>query len=164
MKKSPDNKFLSKGSFWERLRSILFLMPSWFSPHTSLRVFFHRLRGVKIGKNVEIGYFCIIGNVHPGNIIIEDNATITARVTLLEHDNAFYYTRGEDVKIGITIIKKGAFIGIGTIVMPNIVIGECSIIGANSVVTHDTKKDCLYGGVPCKMLKSHEEFGPIQSR
>ena len=42
-----------------------FLRPTCFAPHTKVRIFFHRLRGVKIGKGCEVGYFVIMGNVHP---------------------------------------------------------------------------------------------------
>lgn len=148
-----DSEYKAKGSFLTRFISILFLLPSWFSPHTKLRVFFHKLRGVNIGKNVEIGYFCILGNVHPKLITIEDNVVITAKVVLLEHDNSYYYTRGLDVKIGPVVLKKFSFIGINTVVLPNVTIGERSIVGPNSVVLKDIPSDVIAGGVPAKILK-----------
>ena len=47
------NHALAKGRLIQRAMSILFMLPAWFAPHTRLRVFFHRLRGAKIGNNVE---------------------------------------------------------------------------------------------------------------
>lgn len=119
-----------------------------------MRVFFHRLRGVKIGKKVEIGYFCIIGNVHPHLILIEDGAVVTAGSVILEHDNAYYYARGGEVKYGPVRIGKNAFLGIHSVVMPNVSIGDRSIIGANSLVLEDVPADTVVGGVPARILKS----------
>lgn len=149
---TKDQDYYARGNILKRVLITPLLLFAWFSPHKIIRVFFHRLRGVRIGKNVEIGYFCIIGNVHPKNIIIDDNAVITARVTLLDHDNSYYYSKRGDVKIGIINIKKNVFIGIGTVVMPCITIGEYAIIGANSVVTKDIKPSTINGGVPCREI------------
>ena len=147
---------MARGNFWRRFQSTLFQLPAWFSPHTKLRVLFHRLRGVKIGKNVEIGYFCIIGNVHPYLINIEDGAVVTAKVVLLEHDNAFYYSRGTDVNFGPIFVKKRSFLGIGSVVLPNVTIGERSIVGPNSVVIKDVPPDTIVGGIPAKIIKTIE--------
>jgi acetyltransferase-like isoleucine patch superfamily enzyme len=148
---NPD--YMARGKILKRMLSVIFLLPAWFSPHTKLRVFFHRLRGVKIGKEVEIGYFCIIGNVHPYMITIEDGAVITAGATLLEHDNSYYYTRGGEVKFGPVVIKKKAFIGINAVILPNVTIGERTIVGANSVALKDVPSDTVVGGVPARVLK-----------
>lgn len=148
-----NNKEKAKGEFWTRIRSILFLLPAWFSPHKSIRVFFHKLRGVNVGKNVEIGYFCIIGNVDPKKITIKDNAVVTARVTILEHDNAYFYTGFGEVNYGEVIIGEGSFIGIGSVILPNISIGSKSIIAANSVVTKSVDACTVNGGIPCKIIK-----------
>lgn len=148
-----DSQYLSHGNILNRILSAIFLLPAWFAPHKSLRAFFHRLRGITIGKNVEIGYFCIIGHVHPYLITIEDEAVIAAHATLLEHDNAFYYTAGGKVKYGPVVIKKRAFVGLNSVVMPNVTIGERSIVGANSVVLTDVPSDTVIAGNPAKVIK-----------
>src|SRR5207237_7105211 len=55
-----------------RVRSALFLLPAWFSPSSALRSAFHRLRGARIAKSAEIGYFVIIDNLYPEKVQIED--------------------------------------------------------------------------------------------
>lgn len=151
-----DSRYKSFGNIFRRIRSVIFLFPAWFSPLSGLRVFFHRLRGVRIGRNVEIGYFCVIGNVHPHLIRIEDHAVVTVGSVLLAHDNAHYYTKGGDVKYGPVLIGTKAFIGTHSVVMPNVRIGECSIVAANSVVVRDVPAHTVVGGVPARIIKRHE--------
>ena len=146
--------FQAKGNIWRRVFSVLFLIPAWFAPHKSLRVFFHRLRGVRIGRGVEIGYFCIIGNVHPNLVTICDHAVVTARVTILEHDNAYYYTVGGAVRFGPVCVGDHAFIGIGSVIMPGVEIGSHSIVGALSLVSSNVPDRCVYAGVPARLIKT----------
>lgn len=131
---------------------MLFLLPAWFAPHKQLRVLFHRLRGVNIGRHVEIGYFCLLDNVHPDLITIEDDAVITARATVLAHDNAFYYTFNEPVRIGSTTVKRNAFIGVNAVIMPTVTIGESAVVGANSVVTKDVSPYTIVAGIPARKI------------
>lgn len=147
---SHSDEMKARGSFWRRALGVLFLLPAWFAPHTVLRIFFHRLRGVKIGKGCEIGYFVIMGNVHPDMIIIEDGAVVTAHCTLLEHDNAYYYTGRGEVDSRPVVVKKKAFIGIGSVVFPGITIGEGAIVGAMSLVKEDVPAGAIVYGQPAK--------------
>lgn len=149
---NEDAAVLARGRFWPRVWSVIWLIPAWFSPHSSLRVFFHRLRGVRIGSDVEIGYFAIIGNVDPSRIVIKDGATITARCTLLEHDNGLHYSRGGDVKAGVTTIGKRAFIGIGSVVLPGVTVGDGALVGALSLVNRDVPDGAIVGGVPARSI------------
>jgi len=150
---NDKNHFKAKGHFWHRLRSTIFLLPAWFAPHKALRVFFHRLRGVDIGENVEIGYFCIIGHVHPNMIHIGDHAVIAAKATILEHDNTYYYTLGQDVAFGEVYIRQNAFLGIGTVVLPGVEIGSHAVVGALSLVTTNVPDYCLAAGIPARLIK-----------
>ncbi|MCM1140001.1 MAG: acyltransferase [Muribaculum sp.] len=156
MKNSSKNQdYLAKGGFFERILPALLLMFAWFLPYRKWRVFFHKCRGCNIGKNVEIGYFCIIGNVHPSMITLEDNVVVTARTTILEHDNAMYYTGRGSVNIAPVVIKKNAFIGIGSTIMPGVTVGQNSIIAPHSFVNKDIPNDVLAGGCPAQIIKKY---------
>ena len=57
-----------------------------FSPGaSSIRVLLHRLRGVRMGKNVWIGYDSIIGTSRPHWISIGNNVEINVRVVIIAH-------------------------------------------------------------------------------
>ena len=156
MKRSREKDELA-GKGKRGILSTLILPLAWFFPHRKFRTYFHKLRGVNIGRNVEIGYFCIIGNVHPEMITIGDNAVITARTTILEHDNAMYYTGRGNVNSGPVYIKKNAFIGIGAMILPNIIVGEKSIVAPYSVVKNDIPDNVLVAGQPAKIIKYYGE-------
>ena len=86
-------------------------------------------------------------------IRLEDHAVITARVTILEHDNAYYYTVGGEVRFGKVRIGRWAFIGIGAVILPGVSVGERAIVGALSLVTRDVPDTCVVAGCPAKLIK-----------
>ena len=128
-----------------------------------VRVFFHRLRGVKIGKNVLVGLDTFIDDDGPDRVVIEDNVFLTAGCMLLTHQRDLSgYKRGDWVgkmpfKIAGIHIKEGAHIGIGAIIMPGVTIGRGAIIGAGAVVTKDVPDYCVAVGAPAKVIKEFQE-------
>jgi acetyltransferase-like isoleucine patch superfamily enzyme len=134
----------------ERLGASIFNVPAMLAPHSRLRVFFHKLRGVRIGKNVEIGYHVLIDNLYPEKVIIEDNVTITARCTILAHDESFAYTRGGEELVRETRICENAFIGVHSVILCGVRVGKRAIVGAGSVVTKDVEDDAIVTGIPAK--------------
>ena len=58
-----------------------------------------------------------------------------------------------DDKKGKVVIKKGAKIGSHCTVMPNVTIGENTIVGAHSFVNKSLPPNVVAFGVPCKVQK-----------
>jgi acetyltransferase-like isoleucine patch superfamily enzyme len=136
-----------------RIRSTVFLLPAMLGPFSKMRVFFHKLRGVNIGENVEIGYYVLIDNLYPERVTIEDGATIAARSTVLAHDESALYTGTGEELIENTRICQNAFIGVHSVILHGVTIGRNSIVGAGSVVTTDVPDNSKVAGVPAKPLK-----------
>jgi acetyltransferase-like isoleucine patch superfamily enzyme len=105
---------------------------------TTLRVWLHRARGVKIGKNVLIGCDTIIDTSSPELVSIGDDCFIGMRVTLIAHFKEAHGLR----------IEEGAFIGPGCIILPNVVIGRGAVVTAGSVVTHSVPPMTVVQGNP----------------
>lgn len=137
-----------------RLGRNLIQMPAWFMPWKRIRTFFHRLKGVRIGKNVEIGYMVLIDNRRPEMVTIEDDVTITTMCVVISHDLSRRFNEGKEV-IGEVLIKKGAFIGMNSTIMPGVTIGEGAVVAAGSVVTQDVEPFTIVGGVPAKKIRDY---------
>ena len=127
-----------------------------------LRMPFYRATGMKIGKGTKIAATVDVDQSAPELITIGENVWITRGVMLLCHQrNLAEYEVGKPVmecelKYQPIVIKDGAHIGIGSIVMPGVTIGEGAIIGAGSVVTRDIPAYCVAVGVPARVIKTFE--------
>nr|WP_086257391.1 acyltransferase [Campylobacter sp. RM9262] len=107
------------------------------------------LPGAIIGDNCNICSHCFIENdVKIGNnvtikcgvqiwdgITIEDNVFIGPNVTFC--NDLYPRSKKYPKEFAKTIIKKGASIGAGAVVLPGVTIGENAIIAAGSVITKD---------------------------
>lgn len=119
----------------------------------------HRMRGVHIGKGSKITRTVLIEESRPDLITIGKNVWITSGCQILCHQRDLsYYKIGQPVmecplKYAPVVIKDGAHIGIGSIIMPGVTIGEGAVIGAGSVVTKDIPPYCVAVGAPAKVIR-----------
>ncbi|MCW8470838.1 CatB-related O-acetyltransferase [Fluoribacter gormanii] len=63
---------------------------------------------------------------------------------------------------GNTIIKDGVWLGMRSMIMPGVTIGEGAIIAANSVVTKDVEPYSIVAGSPAKLVKKRFSDNVIQ--
>jgi len=137
-----------------KLWSRIFLILAWFSPTSKIRVFFHRIRGVKIGKNVFIGYFVDIDHNYPDYISIGDNSGVAGGCSIIAHDDAYnFLDKKIPAKTGKIQIGKNCFIGTRTVILPNVTISNKCLVGANSVVNKNISSNCIAAGSPVKIIK-----------
>lgn len=116
-------------------------------------------KGVYIDHNVVIGSNVKIQNYSSiySKAIIEDGVFIGPYTCITNDKNPRAINPDESLKsdldwvIGETIIKKGASIGAGSIILPNIVIGEFALIGAGSVISKNITDHALVFGVPARI-------------
>jgi acetyltransferase-like isoleucine patch superfamily enzyme len=150
--KRKGNNFIS--FLWSKLINFCLERLAYNCPFNSLRIKFHKWRGVNIGNNVMIGLQVTLDHSYPEMISIEDDVSLAGNNYLLTHSNP--YPHFEKVLKSYTapvIIKKGAWLGIGAIILPEVTIGEYSIIAAGSVVTKSIPDKVIAGGMPAKVLK-----------
>ena len=88
---------------------------------------------------------------------IEDNVTIAAMSIILAHDNSMYYSHDGDVRFGKVVIKKNAFIGVHSVILPGVTIGEGAIVGAMSLVNRDVPPNTVVAGVPARVIRTIEK-------
>jgi acetyltransferase-like isoleucine patch superfamily enzyme len=120
----------------------------------------------RIGNRTRIASFCDIGK----NVVIGDECNIQTHVTISNGCKI-----GNKVFIGpnstllndkfpqcdhITppMVKEGAIIGGGAIVLPKVTIGRNSVIGAGSVVTRNVSHEVVVMGVPARKVMTKKEY------
>ena len=138
---------------------------------------------ISIGDNVRIDDFCILsGNITIGShihiaaycamygsdygIVMEDYTGLSARATIYAamddfsgeyligpiHDDKYTNVTG-----GKVCLRKYSQIGVGSVVFPNIQIGEGSVVGAMSLVKQNLDEWGIYAGTPICLLKKRSK-------
>ena len=129
-----------------------------FNPR-KLRPHFMRRMGCHVGKNVFVGSGVHIDCGHADLIYIDDYAHITSGCRLLCHQrNLKDYRYGDNAskcgyRLGEIHIGKGVMLGMETMVMPGVTIGDGAIIGARSLVVKDIPPYTVAMGSPAKVVK-----------
>jgi acetyltransferase-like isoleucine patch superfamily enzyme len=118
-----------------------------------------------VGKGVYIDFDVVIGN----NVKIQNGASIYHGVTL--EDGAFIgphtcltndktpraitpagdLKRDADWEVGKILVKYGASVGAGAVVLPQVIIGRFALVGAGAVVTRDVPDYGLVYGNPARL-------------
>ena len=160
-------KFYGYTGIFGRLKLRLKFVKSWIyhslaysAPLPSWSIKFQKSRGVKIGENCHFSPYVLIDLLHPELITIEDNVTISSNTMIFAHinptANEFLKKNGYPRTIKPVLIKKGAVISVGCIIIAGVTVGENSIVGAGSVVTQDIPDYCVAVGNPARVIKKIE--------
>lgn len=125
----------------------------------NLRPRIWKLTGVKTSGRFRVGYDVYYDVGYANKIIIDDGVWIASRCLLLCHKRVVdEYCIGDDYnklpyKTGEIHLKKGCCVGMGSIILPGVTIGEGSIVGAGSLVSHDIPDWCIATGRPAKVVR-----------
>lgn len=107
-----------------------------------------------IGNNTSFQQCCHI--IAANSVEIGDNCVFSAFVYI--SDCSHRYAPGEGIMesaLDIAPVKVGnhCFVGIGSCIMPGVELGDCVVVGANSVVTKNVPAYCMVAGSPAKVIK-----------
>ncbi len=120
----------------------------------------------KIGVNCK-GEFRVYGNPYghfgtePWIITLGNNVHITKNVEFITHDGATLLFRKRHPKLEITkpiVVGNDVYIGVNSIILPGVTIGDNVIIGAGSVVTRDIPCNSVAVGTPARVIESADEY------
>ena len=110
--------------------------------------------GAKIGARCKISSHTFICE----GVTIEDEVFIGHGVMFI---NDLYPRAAEDGQLQTeadwnvvpTVVKRGASIGSGAVILAGVTIGEGALIGAGAVVTHDVPDRQIAKGVPARLAR-----------
>jgi len=142
-------------------KNVLINSNKWSNPvglSSSTYLCVNRDAVIEIGNNVGISNALLYARE---KITIEDDVIIGGGCQVLDNDfhSLDYAIRRthldqENVVSAKIIIRRGVFIGTGSIVLKGVEIGEQSIIAAGSVVTKNIPSFEIWGGNPAKFIRS----------
>ena len=118
---------------------------------------------ISIGKSVVIrpGTFLFADPTpNGGGITIDDYVLIGPNVQFYTNNHSYsdknipiYFQGYPDAALSDGIhIKKGAWIGAGSIILPGVVVGENAVVAAGSLVNKSVDPGTLVAGVPAKFI------------
>ena len=96
--------------------------------------------GVELGDGVFVGHGVVFTNDRYPRALTDDGA--------LQRDGDWTLER--------TIVRSGASIGSGAIILCGLTIGENAVVGAGAVVTCDVPEDAIVAGSPARVLRMHQ--------
>jgi len=118
-----------------------------------------RFLGVTVGKDCRI-YTRGFGS-EPWLVTIGDRVTATSGVQFITHDGSLWLLedeQGRRYRYAPITIGNDVFIGVNTIILPGVSIGDRVVIGAGSVVTRSIPSGSVVAGNPARFVKSYDDF------
>lgn len=118
-----------------------------------------RFLGVKVGSGCRV--FAKSFGSEPWLIEIGDRVTVTAGVVFITHDGSGWLVRdeaGRRFRYARIVIGSDVFIGVNTILMPGVRIGDRVVVGAGSVVTKSVPSGSVVAGNPARLIMNYEGF------
>jgi acetyltransferase-like isoleucine patch superfamily enzyme len=116
---------------------------------------------VEIQKKVSVGRRCKISShtfICEG-VTIEDEVFVGHGVMFINDLDPRATAAGgrpqteADWKVVPTLIRRGASIGSGAVIMGGVTIGEGALVGAGAVVTKDVEPNTVVAGVPARLMR-----------
>jgi len=130
-------------------------MIAWNAPVYQFRASLWRKCGVKVGKRVYIGNLVYFDGAYPHLITLEDDVSIGPSALLLAHSGGSPFHS----QTGIfkqppkpVLLKRGAWIGSGAIILPGVTVGIGSIVSAGAVVNRDVPDFSVAVGNPARVV------------
>lgn len=133
------------------------LLPSFF--FSPIRAILWKVIGVNAGQNLFIGYGVYLDVDGANRLYIGDNSSIMAQSLILMHRRNIKEYDGIALQHDLpylqleTHIGNNVSIGMRSIIMPGVTIGDGAVIAAGSVVTKNVEPYTVVGGNPAKVIK-----------
>jgi acetyltransferase-like isoleucine patch superfamily enzyme len=134
-------------------------------PGTRIWAFAHVMPGARIGADCNICDHTYV----EGDVVIGDRVTIKSGVYLWDglrvEDDVFIGPQAtftndrfprskQPFECPTLIVRRGASIGAGAVLLPGVTIGEYAMVGAGAVVTADVPSHAVVVGNPARVVRT----------
>lgn len=109
-----------------------------------------KLGGVNIKGRCFVGSGVQFDGIYPNLIEIGEGCVITTGTVILSH---FYNTKDRGFYAGKVVIGKRVFIGMNTLIVNAVNIGDGAVIGAGSIVNRDIPAGEIWAGNPARFVR-----------
>ena len=126
--------------------------------NTKIGSFVEIQKGVRVGRRCKVSSHTFICE----GVTIEDEVFIGHGVNFINDRYPRASTPSGELKreadwtLELTVVRRGASIGTGAIILPGVEIGQRAIIGAGAVVTADVPANSIVAGNPARVLRKDE--------
>ncbi len=139
-----------------RIRKLIFLhIQNWPMKSRGWRATVCKWGGVNVlcPSRTFVGENVVFDTNYPEDITLEEGVRLTNGVCIVTH---FMNPKTGKYDRGKVVIKKKAYLGMHTLVVKPVTIGEGAIVGAGSVVTKDIPAFEVWAGNPAHFIKKRE--------
>lgn len=115
--------------------------------------YYRKCYKMDIGRNVVIAKTVQLDtSVNPRGIHIGDNTWVLFNAMILAHDHC----RGKNGKGALfdTYIGRNCVIGVNSIILPGVSVGDSCVVAAGAVVTKDIPPNTVVAGNPAKVIRT----------
>lgn len=109
------------------------------------------------GSNIKLGKHIFVNSnvmmVDLGGITIDDHVLLGPHATIVSVNHSLDPKNRRNLELKPVHIKKNAWLGANTTILPGVTIGENAVVAAGAVVNHDVPANTVVAGVPAKVLK-----------
>ena len=136
-----------------KIKNYILSLLAYSCPINNYRVLFNKWRGVNIGSNVFIGLRCTLDHAYPEYIYIEDNVILSGDTYIVAHNKpSVYFRKKVPSFVAPVIIKKNSFIGVRSVILPGVTIGEGSFISGGAVIIENVPGNTVTRGNPGQVI------------
>ncbi|WP_413285412.1 acyltransferase [Vibrio sp. MA40-2] len=112
-----------------------------------------RIGDQQIGRGSYVGLYSYIN----GDVSIGEDVLIGPHVSMVASNHVYdpitqSFSGRSSLDKGKVIIENGVWLTTGVVVTPGVTIGRCSLVCANTVVTHDVAPFSIVAGTPAKVV------------
>ena len=161
VKETKDTQTPIKFSMWFMQRILGFNRFVYWPVHFTSVI--SNYKNIYAGIDTSPGFSsgCYIQGV--GKVYIGDYTQIASNVGIISSNHNLYDTRKH--QIGEVRIGKYSWIGMNSVILPNVILGDFTIVGAGSVVTKSFRDGyCIIAGNPAKIIKKLNKEDCVEFR